>query len=301
MFAQIVYYLLFAIIIFILPNMTTIDAATIIKITAAVLFIVGPVDMVVSAIPAFARANVAIEGLQNLEKQLDYAAQQAQTIEQYPVNDAPFQSLKMENLHFQYVDPQGQPLFAIGPIDFEIQRGELLFVVGGNGSGKSTFLKLLIGLYYPHQGQIYLNGQPVLRADYLNYREQFSAIFTDFHLFDKIYGVTTTQATVDALLVKMEMAKKTRYVEDRFTVTKLSTGQRKRLAYIASVLEDKSVLIFDEWAADQDPHFRQFFYRTLLPELRDQGKTIIAVTHDDHYFDAADRVLKMDRGLLLPL
>ena len=135
---------------------------------------------------------------------------------------------------------------------------------------------------------------------YHNYRELFSIIFTDFHLFDRLYGLEEVdRKKVKSLLAKMELSLKTNYRDGAFTTTDLSTGQRKRLAYVAAMLDDKQIYVFDEWAADQDPVFRKFFYEVLLPELRDQGKTIIAVTHDDKYFSSADRVLKMDEGVLV--
>ena len=178
--------------------------------------------------------------------------------------------------------------------------GDIVFTVGGNGSGKSTLLKLLCGLYYPLRGSIAINGKNVDRDLYPDYRELFSIIFTDFHLFDRFYGIADVkESAVHTWLKKMGMSAKTQFRDGRFTNINLSTGQRKRLAYINAMLDDKQIYIFDELAADQDPEFRKHFYEVLLPELRAMGKTIIAVTHDDRYFETADRVLKMDEGQLV--
>ena len=81
-----------------------------------------------------------------------------------------------------------------------------------------------------------------------------------------------------------------------FSTTRLSRGQRKRLALVTAYLEDRPIYLFDEWAADQDPLFRRVFYQRLLPELKRRGKTVVAVTHDDRYFDAADQLIKLEEG-----
>ena len=80
-----------------------------------------------------------------------------------------------------------------------------------------------------------------------------------------------------------------------------SGGQRQRLAIARAVLRNAPILVLDEWAADQDPQFRRKFYREILPELKRRGLTIVAVTHDDHYFDAAERRLHMEEGRLSEL
>ncbi|MCK5681500.1 ATP-binding cassette domain-containing protein, partial [bacterium] len=124
------------------------------------------------------------------------------------------------------------------------------------------------------------------------YRETFAAVFSDFHLFQKLHGLHETDPGKTAeLLTLFQLDYKTKRIGDSFSNLDLSTGQRKRLALIVSLMEDKPVYIFDEWAADQDPHFREYFYLELLPRLKREGKTIVAVTHDDRYFDCCDRIL----------
>ncbi|MGB8129136.1 MAG: hypothetical protein WCG81_05045 [Candidatus Angelobacter sp.] len=76
----------------------------------------------------------------------------------------------------------------------------------------------------------------------------------------------------------------------------LSQGQRKRLALLTAYLEDRPVYVFDEWSADQEPVFREVFYRHLLPALRDRSKTVVVISHDDRYFDVADRVIQLEYG-----
>jgi len=300
-FAQAFFYILLATIIFLLPQITDLGYGIITNITAVVLFMVGPLGNIVEALPLVARADVAITNIETLEKSLD-AADEGHTTG--PVDfsrpQTGFDAIFMENIAFSYMDPDRHKVFTLGPIDLSIKAGEVLFIVGGNGSGKSTLLKILAGLYYPHNGRMLLDNKVLEPIHYARYRNLFSIIFTDFHLFDRLYGLGKIEAQkVFELLDIMELSDKTSFVDDKFTNTKLSTGQRKRLALIASYLEDKPILMFDEVAADQDPKFRKYFYEVLLQDLKQRGKTVIAVTHDDRFFHAADRILKMEDGQIV--
>jgi putative ATP-binding cassette transporter len=250
----------------------------------------------VNVIPMMNRVNMAIDDLFALEKDMDNAIANTQEAKADSLIFHNYQSIKIDNVRFSYPGGDGDS-FSAGPFDEKINRGELLFIIGGNGSGKSTFLKVLTGLYYPVSGGLHVDNTLIEAADYPAYRNLFSIIFTDFHLFDKFYGVAEVdEDKVNYWLEKMQMQHKVKYQNGGFTSTNLSTGQRKRLAFIAAMLEDKPILVIDEFAADQDPQFRQYFYETLLKEVRETGKTIIAVTHDDHYFHVADRVWKMNEG-----
>jgi putative ATP-binding cassette transporter len=293
------FYLLLAILVFVLPSFSFTDIDVIFKITAAILFIEGSVERVMMAIPMITKTNVAIDNIYQLEAQLDKVNHHRLA----PVTTAPiqtFQKIRLVDMSFHYTDKSGKALFSLGPINMTINQGEMLFIVGGNGSGKSTLLKLLIGVYYQASGSLYVDDDAIDQSNYQSYRECFSIIFTDFHLFDKLYGLRDIdEQRLKSLLRLMGLDNKTKYLEGKFTNRDLSTGQKKRLAFIAAVLEDKPIYIFDELAADQDPHFRKYFYEVLLQDLKKQGKTIIAVTHDDKYFQMADRVLKMESGQLV--
>lgn len=298
--ARLCFYTLLPLLVFVIPAIHGEQSDQIYKITAAVLFIMGPISLLIGAIPALNRVNIALDNFQSLERDVDKATHRG--------GDEPipawhdFTRLEFKELCFAYYDLQKQPLFSIGPNSLTLEKGELLFIVGGNGSGKSTLLKLITGLYYPVSGAVYRDNDLVNDANYAGFRELFSTVFTDFHLFNRFYGLADIDPSqIDFWLKKMDLHEKTSYSpEGYFTKTNLSTGQKKRLAFIAAILENKPILIFDELAADQDPDFRRYFYKTVLPELNQQGKTIIAVTHDDAYFHCADRVLKMANGLLKP-
>jgi putative ATP-binding cassette transporter len=182
-------------------------------------------------------------------------------------------------------------------VSFSITPGRITFIIGGNGSGKSTLLKVIAGLYAPDSGTIRVDGTPLAAIDPQSYRELFAAIFADFHLFERLYGLLGTDPEqVTSLLREMELDRKVRFIDDRFTTLELSTGQRKRLALIVSLLDERPVFLFDELAADQDPEFRRFLYEQLLPRLRAGGHAVIAATHDDRYFHVADTLIKMEYG-----
>ncbi len=302
--SQSMFYVLLGMIVFILPNFSPDQNANIIKITTAILFIIGPLDVLVNSIPMYVKAKVALNNISDLETRLDAAREPLYGAAGVPVRHAAlvtdladFKEIRFDELLFHYRSADGTPLYTSGPHDLTIAKGEILFIVGGNGSGKSTLLKLLIDLYPADAGRLLLDDRPVDPAISAAYRNLFAIIFTDFHLFDRLYGLAgVDESRLQRLIRTMRLENKTRYVDGAFTETSLSTGQRKRLAFICAALEDKPIYIFDEWAADQDVVFRKYFYETLLPDLKARGKTIICVTHDDRFHGLADRVIRMEDG-----
>jgi putative ATP-binding cassette transporter len=297
-FSQTTFYLLLATIVFLLPDWFPVSGSgRVMSVTAAILFVIGPLSTLIGTIPVFSMAHVAVQNITALEGTLDQMQPQREPSgEPKPVFVSEFQNMVLSNLYFAYRDREGNSTFAVGPLDLTINRQEILFIVGGNGSGKSTLLKMITGLYHPQSGSIQVDGIDLNDLGYEKYRNLFSAIFSDYHLFDRAFGLNVSSSTVNSMLEQMELAAKTRFKDGRFVTQDLSTGQRKRLALIISLLEDRPVYVFDEWAADQDPHFRKRFYEEILPDLKRKQKTIIAATHDDRYFGVADRVLKMENG-----
>ena len=170
-----------------------------------------------------------------------------------------------------------------------MNSGDLVILTGGNGSGKSTFMKLLAGFYRPASGEILLDGERVSGGNYEYYRSLITAIFPDFHLFQRLYGIPDPDpAELDRLLTQFRLQDKTRLTDGEFRTVDLSSGQRKRLALIVSLLEKRPILLLDEWAADQDPEFRRKFYFELLPALHRAGVTVVAISHDDRYIEEMD-------------
>jgi putative ATP-binding cassette transporter len=291
------YSVLFAV-VFVVPWLVPEGTDTILKVAATMLFIVGPLTVIIDLLPLIARIDAAVTSLYALEERVDQAFIHSEGLASGPPRFG-FEEIALKEVEFHYRDRNGLPLFWIGPCDLVLQRGERLFIVGGNGSGKSTLLKLLTGLYRPEQGEILLDGKPVTDAERPSYRGLFSAVFTDFHLFQRLYGAPGADPVrVNQWLEDLGLADKTQYRPEGFTDLALSTGQRKRLAFLAAVLRDRPICVFDELAADQDPRFRRRFYEEILPGLSRQGRTLVVVSHDERYLHTADRVLRIRDGLV---
>lgn len=293
-FSQTTFYVLLALIVFVLPQNF---AGQLMPITAAILFVIGPLSSLIGTLPVFSMADLAVANLAALEEQLDLLEPEVAEAQAEPPPD--FRDIRLSRVYFAYRDRERKLTFEVGPVDLTIEKGTITFIVGGNGSGKSTFLKLLAGLYYPESGSIEIDDKDVTATGYSGYRNLFSAIFSDYHLFQRLFGISPDDATVNRMLNEMELSNKTQYRHGRFENQDLSTGQRKRLALIVALLEERPVYVFDEWAADQDPHFRERFYKELLPGLKHLGKTVIAATHDDRYFSVASRVIRMENGKIV--
>ena len=295
------FYVLLAVLVFVLPELWPAHSDTVEQTLSTVLFLMGPLTMFATTLPMLARAEAAVAGLYALEDEINASSRGPATPEQaFSVEPPAFEHLSLHAVRYQYTDASGEVTFDCGPHDLQIRRGELVFIIGGNGSGKSTLLKLLTGLYVPLEGELRLDGRGVDAALRERWRELFAIVFTDFHLFDRLYGLEQVDpAEVQRWLQVMGLDRKTRYQEGRFTHTSLSTGQRKRLAFIVAVLRNKPICVFDEVAADQDPDLRRRFYRELLPELRARGTTVIVVSHDDAFFDCADRLIRLQDGRIV--
>lgn len=258
------------------------------------LFLRTPMLSAIGALPTLLTAQVAFNKL-NQFKLAPYDAK-------FPRSEEPadWQTLEMRDVVFQYADNT----FCVGPLNLTIKRGELLFLIGGNGSGKSTLAMLLTGLYQPVSGAIYLDGKKIDASNQDDYRKLFSAVFTDVCLFDRLLGPQGKQANsalVSSWLERLKMSEKLELENGTILNLKLSKGQRKRVALLLALAEERDIILLDEWAADQDPHFRREFYQVLLPLMQQMGKTIFAISHDDHYFVHADRLLEMRQGQLSEL
>ena len=258
------------------------------------LFLRTPLLSAVGALPTLLSAQVAFNKL-NTFSLAPYRADFPQ-----PEPHPHWQTLELRDVCFHYPDNS----FAVGPINLTLQRGELVFLIGGNGSGKSTLAMLLTGLYQPASGQILLDGQPLAADKPEDYRKLFSAVFTDVWLFDRLLGPggkAADSALVDQWMAYLKMTHKLQLDNGRIVDLKLSKGQKKRVALLLALAEERDIILLDEWAADQDPHFRREFYQLLLPLLQQMGKTVFAISHDDHYFQHADRLLEMRSGQLTEL
>jgi cyclic peptide transporter len=289
-------YSLAGLIVFVVPLFAPDFYTVVMPATIVVLFISGPVCTVAFVTPMVTQAELALEHIETVEERLIAAAEDSRCETTGTLQTAPG-SIGLAQVIHAYHDEKGAPLFTVGPLDAEFKAGQLTFITGGNGSGKSTLLRLLTGLIPLGSGQLLVNREPLVTDQMQSYRDRISAIFSDFHLSRRIYCINdNAPERVDRLLKRLDISDKVRIENNTFSTIDLSTGQRKRLAFMVAELEDKPVVVLDEWAADQDPHFRRIFYETLLPELKERGKIVICVTHDDRWFHMADRMYHMDEG-----
>ena len=264
----------------------------------AALYVMAPIGALIGTIPTFLNGSASIRKINALGITLvEEPIQETKPVAPKSV------CVQLEEVEFAYsMNARGDDDFQLGPIDLSLEPGKVIFVVGGNGSGKTTLIKVLTGLYMPTSGAISVDGKIVATADYDWYREHFSIVFSDFFLFDRLLGATGTEIdeTANRYLAELGLADRVRVNERTFSKTNLSHGQRKRLALLTALIEARPICVFDEWAADQDPHYKEFFYVRLLPKLKAEGRAVVVVTHDDRYFRCADQVIRLENGLVRP-
>jgi putative ATP-binding cassette transporter len=291
-------YLVIGVILFLLPSLHLLSREEVIPYVVILLFISGPINNLINMQNVYSQYIVSNSRIRKFLE--DFHNSDATTEFTEEKSHVDFRSLEAHDICFYYDDPGSENGFALGPINFKIEQGEVIFIIGGNGCGKTTFINILTGLYRPSQGELILNGERNAHQ-HANTQNLVSAIFTDNHIFSNNYDdySLTGNKLYPELLKMMEMDKVVTDDQEESARRPFSKGQGKRMAMIFSLLEDKPILILDEWAADQDPHFRKYFYEHLLPELKRKGKTIIAVTHDDAYFKHADRIIKFDYGKIV--
>lgn len=258
-------------------------------------YMVTPLESLLMNIPRANLAKVSAERIDEITRGMPAS--------ETPASDASGPALRtiaLRGVLHRYYHEQSDDFFTLGPIDLEFHPGEITFLVGGNGSGKTTLAKLMVGLYPPEEGAIFLNEERIDESNRDRYRQVFSTIFSDFHLFDRLLEADAGSAELDEegnrLLAKLHLQHKVKVQDGAFTTRALSQGQRKRLALVVAYLEDRPFLLFDEWAADQDPVFKEVFYREVLPELRAMGKAVLVISHDDRYFHLADQLIRMENG-----
>lgn len=278
-----------------------VDGAVLSGFILVLLYVKGPIDQLVGSFPMFARAKVSLTRIAELSR--DFANPEPHLLidDAHPVS-TDVSTIDLVGVRYAFPSVGCAEPFRLGPISLSICSGEILFIVGENGSGKTTLTKLILGLYQPQQGQVLLNGNNVTPEKRDDYRQLFSAIFFDYFLFDDlVVPQDADTAAIKTYLEKLEIAHKVTVEDGEFSTTDLSAGQRKRLALVQVWLEGRPVIVLDEWAAEQDPTFRRLFYTEMLPDLRRQGKTIIVISHDDRYFGAADRIVRMEKGRIVEM
>lgn len=319
-YSEIIYFLFVGLLIY--GNVVTgnLSLEVVVGFAVTLLYMKTNIDHVQDNVSQVTRAQIALVNLQSLgvfshrssltvadlrlrssrERVASDVAADAKLREHMPTSLK--HSITFEAVEYRYEHDDGEAGFGIGPLDLTIHAGELLFVIGGNGSGKTTFAKVLCGLYEPRAGSITVDGVAITSENRGWYSQYFGIVFSDSYLFDKLYGsegLPQDDAVVMEYLRELRLQDKVAVENGRFSTTSLSQGQRKRLALVTAYVEDRPLYLFDEWAADQDPEFREFFYHRILPGLKEKGKTVIVISHDDRYYDVADRVVKFENGCLV--
>jgi len=293
-------FLVLGFLVFLLPAHWDLESEVVTGYVLSFLYLVNPFNNLMNQSQGVTVMAVAADKIEKLG--LSLRAADLETDSAFEKGSAaaekrPWTRIELAGVSHSYSREDGAS-FTLGPVDLAIEKGECLFLIGGNGSGKTTLAKLLTGLYRPEKGEVLLDGKPVLDHNLEDYRQLFSVVFNDFHLFESLLGLDgpDLDARAGEYLRILQLDKKLEIRDGKLSTTRLSQGQRKRLALLTAYLEDRSIYLFDEWAADQDPHFKSIFYNQLLPDLRGRGKTLIVISHDDRYYDRADRIVKLVDG-----
>jgi putative ATP-binding cassette transporter len=293
--AELVVFGFLALLIFVEPRFTNTSNAVVVQVAMAVTFIFGVIREAMGTSTEFMILGRITTTLTDLERQIDRMNRDDPIKPPAPWTE-PFESLEVRDLVYDNIDVLAKTRFTVGPASMTLHPGEIVFLTGNNGSGKSTLVRVLCGLYGAHSGETLVNGK-LLDSDELGrLRSLFAVVFADYHLFQRLYGSTADEAVAERHLIDLGLGGKTELKDGAFTSLRLSSGQRTRVALVIAMLEDRPIYVFDEWAADQDPVFRDRYYYEILPALRDAGKLVIAVTHDEAYFHCCDRRFEVLKG-----
>lgn len=295
-FIQTMLYVMVGLMVFVVPILSGDVTNNIASIATTTLFIVGSLSGVVQAIPSLSQADASAAELFKIEDRLSSINNINNTVtDQFPKID----KIELNNIQYEYKFSENGHPFLLGPLTTTFEKNKIYFIRGSNGSGKSTFIKILLGLIKPQSGKIMFDNTIVNDSNIDGYRNLFTVIFSDFHLFNKLYGLFDAEdIEIEKWLKLLEIDGIITLSNGLFGNLNLSTGQKKRVALLVALLENRDFLILDEWASDQDPEFRKKFYFVILPFLKSIGKTIIAVTHDDAYYTTADKVIYIEQGLI---
>lgn len=297
---QILFFVVIGLLLFVIAGLRETSMPELTGYVIVLLYMMTPLQVTLNGLPALGRAGVSLKKLQDLGLSLE-AEPVGGRLDAGIEKASAWQQLEFVDVVHTYKSDNEDGSFKVGPLNLTLRSGEMCFVIGGNGSGKTTFAKLLLGLYAPEEGAIRLNGQEITDEVRDSYRQLFSAVHADFYLFESLLGLESAEldATAREYLERLHLSDKIQVRDNVLSTTELSQGQRKRLALLTAYLEDRLIYVFDEWAADQDPLFKEVFYHQLLPDLKARGKTVIVISHDDRFYHVGDRVIKLENGQIV--
>ncbi|HEV7671245.1 MAG TPA: cyclic peptide export ABC transporter [Thermoanaerobaculia bacterium] len=293
---QVLFFVAIGLLLFVVPAHRPMPTSVLLGYSVTLIAMMTPLEGILAGIPRLTTASIAIHKIDELGLSLGAAAVERDA--DPAAVPTSWRRLELAGVEHTYKSEASGEMFALGPVDLSFTPGELVFLIGGNGSGKTTLAKLLLGLYTPERGELRLDGEAITDANRDAFRQLFAVVFSDFYLFDTLLGLDNANLDAEALryLRELQLDRKVKIEQGELSTVDLSQGQRKRLALLTAYLEDRPIYLFDEWAADQDPTFKEVFYREILPALKARGKTVFVISHDDHYYDTADRIVKLDYG-----
>ena len=292
---KLLFFFAIGFVLFVLPKLIVLHPEAISGYVLAFVYLLAPMENINNSFPLIGQSNVALRKIEALGLSLNDRPERS---DRPAAVDFNWHQLELRDVVYPYQRSSEDNPFVVGALNLTFHPGELVFIVGGNGSGKSTLAKLLTGLYIPEEGEILLDEQPITDQNREWYRQHFACVFADFFLFERLLGLEPKHLDDRAkhYLSKLQLDHKVSIQDGNLSTTALSQGQRKRLALLTAYLEDRPIYLFDEWAADQDPLFKDLFYTQFLLNLKEKGKTVFVISHDDHYFHLADRLIKLDSG-----
>ncbi|MFB2937487.1 cyclic peptide export ABC transporter [Aerosakkonemataceae cyanobacterium BLCC-F154] len=300
---KLIFFFAIGAVLFLLPNLITINPKIITAYVLTFTYMISPMELIVNKLPLLTKADVAFKKIEVLGLALASSAEGEAVIPAVVESgnqslQPSWHSLELQGVTHAYGSDREDLEFILGPIDLKFKPGEVVFLIGGNGSGKSTLAKLITGLYIPESGKICLDDRQINKQNREWYRQHFSVVFSDFYLFERLLGFAhyDLDSVAETYLRQLQLDHKVTVENGKLSTTALSQGQRKRLALLTAYLENRPIYLFDEWASDQDPVFKELFYTEFLPRLRDKGKLVLVISHDDQYFDLGDRIIKLDYG-----
>jgi putative pyoverdin transport system ATP-binding/permease protein len=293
---NLLFFILIGLLLLVLPQFINIAPSVLSAYVLTLTYMMLPMQSILDKLQEVVRASVALQKIEKLGLELT-TQKEGNSLIFHPITQN-WNKLELKEVTHTYRGEKEDSKFILGPIDLTFNQGEVVFIVGGNGSGKSTLAKLITGLYIPESGKICLNKKVITDDNREWYRQHFSAVFSDFYLFERLSGINNpfSKGQAKEYLRQLQLENKVEIRNNRLSTTSLSQGQRKRLALLAAYLENRPIYLFDEWASDQDPVFREIFYKQILSNLKQRGKTVIVISHDDNYFPVADRIIKLDYG-----
>ena len=212
--------------------------------------------------------------------------------------------IDVKNLSFRY--KESQEYYDVKDITFHVKRGEWLSIVGHNGSGKSTTVRLIDGLLEAESGEIVINGQRLTEENVWNIRRQIGMVFQNPD--NQFVGATVEDDVAFGLenqgLSRQEMKKRVEEALDLVGMSdlkkrepaRLSGGQKQRVAIAGVVALRPAILILDEATSMLDPEGRRELIETVKEIRKDYDMTVISITHDLEEVAMSDRVLVLKKG-----